>query len=375
MVSKYLVPLLAAAGLAFAAYRVVLASRPDPPSTPYQIPTSTPSGFDTEIAGAGLIEAKQENIPIGTNVPGIVWEVYVRVGQRVDEGDPLFRLDDRSLQADLKVRLAALASSEAELERLRNAPRPEDLPPARAAIDEAKAMLDSAESTMARSERLFERQMLPASDYDRDRFAYVAAKAALTRANAEFDRLQAGTWPQDILVAAARVEQARGQVEAARIEIDRLTVKALADGGILQVNVRPGQFASITWNEPMIVVGDLDRLNVRVDIDEHDLAKFRPEMTATAYLRGVPDVAFRLEELVKIEPYVVPKRSLTGDTAERVDTRVLQAVYALPDTRPVPLYVGQQMDVYIGDARPGPDVDAQPPAGPKTTTLVPARAD
>jgi hypothetical protein len=49
---------------------------------------------------------------------------------------------------------------------------------------------------------------------------------------------------------------------------------------------------------------------------------------------------------VRTEPYVIPKRSLTGDNTERVDVRVLQVIYAL-DVEDRPIYVGQQMDVFI----------------------------
>jgi hypothetical protein len=48
---------------------------------------------------------------------------------------------------------------------------------------------------------------------------------------------------------------------------------------------------------------------------------------------------------VRFEPYVIPKRNLTGDGAERVDTRVLQVIFALEKAAPV--YAGQQMDVFI----------------------------
>jgi len=51
-------------------------------------------------------------------------------------------------------------------------------------------------------------------------------------------------------------------------------------------------------------------------------------------------------KLVWVEPYVVPKKSLTGDSTERVDTRVLQALYSF-DRASLPAYVGQQMDVFI----------------------------
>ncbi len=51
-------------------------------------------------------------------------------------------------------------------------------------------------------------------------------------------------------------------------------------------------------------------------------------------------------QYVRTEPYIVPKRSLTGDTTERVDTRVLQLLYGF-DRNELPVYVGQQMDVFI----------------------------
>ena len=63
-----------------------------------------------------------------------------------------------------------------------------------------------------------------------------------------------------------------------------------------------------------------------------------------ASIRGNSREQFPLR-FVRIEPYVVPKRNLTGDAAERIDTRVLQVLYALPEGSPV--YVGQHMDVFI----------------------------
>ncbi len=63
-------------------------------------------------------------------------------------------------------------------------------------------------------------------------------------------------------------------------------------------------------------------------------------------MRGRPDHEFALKFL-RVEPYVVPKRSLTGDTTERVDTRVLQVIYKI-ESKGERLYVGQQIDACIG---------------------------
>jgi multidrug efflux pump subunit AcrA (membrane-fusion protein) len=139
---------------------------------------------------------------------------------------------------------------------------------------------------------------------------------------------------------------AESQVENIKINLDRLTVRAPIDGKVLQLNVRLGQYAALAWREPMIVLGDVDHLHVRVDIDENDLPYFERESEAVATLKGRPQVRFPLT-FRYVEPYVIPKQSLTGSNSERVDTRVLQVVYELPDDSPVPLYVGQQMDVYL----------------------------
>jgi multidrug resistance efflux pump len=229
----------------------------------------------------------------------------------------------------------------------------------------AKAKMDDAESSMTRTSRLFNRQMVASCDYDKDHFALCAARAALAQSQAELDRVLAGPWKEDIEVAKAQVGLSRSQVESVKAELVRLTVTAPIAGEILQVNVRPGQFAALAWKEPMIVMGDVKRLHVRVDIDENDLPYFTPNSQAVATLKNRPQVRFPLE-FVAVQPYVIPKQSLTGCSSERVDTRVLQVIYGLPDDRPVETYVGQQMDVYIkaAELRNGLalDMEAKPKA-------------
>lgn len=96
----------------------------------------------------------------------------------------------------------------------------------------------------------------------------------------------------------------------------------------------------------MIVLGAIDKkVHIRVDIDEHGIPRFKAGAPAKASIRGNPQISYPLK-FVRIEPYVIPKKSLTGDNTERVDTRVLQVIYAL-DVTDRPIYVGQQLDVFI----------------------------
>ena len=76
----------------------------------------------------------------------------------------------------------------------------------------------------------------------------------------------------------------------------------------------------------------------------------QPNQPAVAFLKGDTRHPLPLR-FVRIEPFVIPKRSLTGDSAERVDTRVLQIIFQL-DRPQTPIYVGQQVDVFIQRAIP-----------------------
>jgi hypothetical protein len=118
------------------------------------------------------------------------------------------------------------------------------------------------------------------------------------------------------------------------------------DGSVLQVKIHTGEFAQAGVNStPLLLLGRLNPLYVRVDVDEHETWRMRPEAKAVAQIRGNTQLKTPLT-FVRFEPYVVPKKSLTGESTERVDTRVLQIIYRVDDES-LPLFVGQQMDVFI----------------------------
>ena len=146
--------------------------------------------------------------------------------------------------------------------------------------------------------------------------------------------------------AQAKLGQAKAVLEQATVDLDKTAVKAPIDGAILKVNVRLGEYAQAgVLSDPLMTIGSIDPLHVRVDIDETETWRIRPGHAALARLRGNPEISTPLS-FVRFEPYVLPKRSLTGDTTERVDTRVLQAIYTF-DPGAFPAFVGQQVDVFI----------------------------
>lgn len=344
MIRKYVLPVIALAGAIFAILSVIAGSKPVPAAPPVVQPAQAP--FKSYIAGAGLIEASTENIAIGTPLSGIVTAVHVKVGAKVRPGDPLFRLDDRDLKAELAVRKAALQNAKERLARLQSLPRPEDVPPAEARVKEAEANLADQKNHLDLAESVTDKRAISVEELNRRRNAVLIAEAKLAEMRAQLALLKAGSWKADIEIARADITAAEAQVKATEINIDRLTVRSPVDGEILKLNVRLGEFAQTgVLANPLILLGNLDRLHVRVDVDENDAWRFKKDAQAIAFVRGNKDMKTSLKH-ERTEPYVIPKRSLTGDSTERVDTRVMQVIYSF-DHAQLPVYVGQQMDVFI----------------------------
>ncbi len=353
MLSKYGLPLLAAGLLAFAMTHVLAMQKVPPKLDPVVPPARSP--FNNTVAGAGLVEPETENIYVGAAVPGVVLEVHVKVGQGVKVGDPLFTVDNRHLQAQLKAREADLTSAKSQLGKLEALPRPEEVPVKQAKVREAQAGLSDQEVLWKRTKGLYETGgrsgAVTEEEYVRRRQAYEMAQQQVAAAMADLELLKAGAWEADKIVSRAAIAQADAQKQMVKTELDRTIVRASVAGEVLQVNVRPGEYVGAAPGQSFVILGNVTKLHVRVDIDEHDIPRYRPGAPARANPRGDAKQQHRLT-FVRVEPLVIPKRSLTGSTGERVDTRVLQVIYSVDPTDLVKarLYVGQQVDVFIDSA-------------------------
>ncbi len=292
MIRKYILPAIAAIGVGLGVLMVLIGSKEITPAPPVDLPSESP--YKTFISGEGIVEASTENIAIGTQIAGVVSEIYVAIGSEVNEGDPLFLIDDRATRAQLAVNQAA--------------------------VKVAQANLDNAANQLRLAESLTDKRALSVQEIDNRRYAVQAAQATL--------------------------EQAQAEVNSTQTDLERLTVRAPVAGQIMQLKVHLGEFAPAgVLVQPLILFGSVRPMNVRVNVDENDAWRVKHGAEAKAYLRGNRTINTPLK-FIRFEPYVVPKVSLTGDSSERVDTRVLQVVYSIEDSN-LPIFVGQIMDVYI----------------------------
>lgn len=292
MIQKQTTLYFAAGGIIATVLMVLHLHSATPTPTPPIHPPEKP--FQSSLAASGIVESLSENIAIGVPVAGLVTEVHVAVSDRVAAGQALFTIDRRELQAQLRIDQANAAVSAANLQRLQD----------------QLARLNSVNDPRAVSQD------------------------------------EVNTKAHDVAVARAELEAARAHVAQREILLQRLTVFAPRAGTILQLNVRPGEYASATPKYAAMVLGNLEHLQVRADVDEQNAGRLQPDQDAIAFLKGDTTRSIPLR-FIRIEPYVVPKVSLTGGSTERVDTRVLQVIYAFDCPHDRNIYVGQQMDLFV----------------------------
>jgi HlyD family secretion protein len=360
LMRKAVVPVAALALLVFAVAHALKSQRTEPIVPPPITPSTSPFGH--RVAGTGFVEPSTESssgpqgtgqatISVGSQLSGVVTQVAVHIDQVVHEDALLFQLDNRQATAEFKIREAAVASAKAQLKKLELQPRPEEVPAleAKVRLDEAnlRELIDvrDRDRKLAVSREITEQELVAAE------LAVKSAQAQVEVSKANLALLKAGAWQPDKVIAAAAVDQAQSQQEQARTMLDLLQVRAPVTGSILQINVRPGEFVSASPTQSLIVMGNINPLHVRVSIDEEDVPRLKLDAPARGKLRGDPEKREIPMNFVRIEPYIIPKVSLTGINIEKVDTRVMQVIYAIDPNHPLvkerKVLVGQLIDVFI----------------------------
>ena len=305
MLFKRLSFYLAIVGLVGGVYMVKRLKYQPPPPKPLAEPARSP--FTNSLAATGIIEATKENVKIGAIKAGLIQKVFVQVGSEVKTGDPLLQMDNREASARLETARSQLKVLEATLAMER-------------------VQLADMTDQFERMAKLVKDKVASEEEWKRKEFGLQNNQARVAKVEAD-------------------IKAAQSFVKSAETDLEILTVRAPRYGVVLQVNARAGEYANLAPSEPMMMLGDVNTFQIRADVDEQNAWMVQPNQPAVAFLKGDTKSPLPLR-FVRIEPFVIPKRSLTGDSAERVDTRVLQIIFQL-DRPQTPLYVGQQVDVFI----------------------------
>jgi HlyD family secretion protein len=353
---------LVGVGVLLALASAYVYARPPKPQSPVFQPASNP--YAQGIFANGIIESYQahgENINIYPDVSGTVREILVAEGESVKQGTPLLEIDNTVQRATTDQQKAQADAAGSLLQELKAQPRKENLDVARAQVELATASLKSAQDTLNKQQHSYdlEPRSVSKDTLDTVRNSVKVAKANLDVVSRQFELTRAGAWTYDIQNQRRQVDALSKAWSASTALLAKYTVRAPTDGVVLSIQAALGSYVSSqgaygTYTQglgPIIVMGtgkSSGYMSVRCYVDEILIPKLpsAEKMVATMSIRGTTTTIPL--EFVRLQPYVSPKIELSDQRLEKVDLRVLPAIFRFQPPPGVDVYPGQMVDVYIG---------------------------
>lgn len=272
----------------------------------------------------GYVEAT--DVRVAPEVGGRVLEVSVAEGDRVTAGAVLARLDTRDIELSLQRTTAERRQADAQLRLLLAGARAEDirqasaqLQSAQADVKAAQAELDAATGDVERFESLLRANAGSVKQRDdavtRRDVAAARVRAAQERARGAADalaRLRAGSRPQEIEAARARVAAVDAQVASLQKNIADAVVKAPVGGVITSKLVDSGEL--IAPGVPIVVLTDLDHAWANVYVDEPLVPQLKIGQPAVL----ITDIGQRLEGTIT---FISPRAEFTPRNVQTAEER------------------------------------------------------
>jgi HlyD family secretion protein len=291
----------------------------------------------------------QNTVSVMGEVSGMALNVTVDVGDRVEKGDLLVRIDSTMPEAQRAQSLAAMEGAQAQLDQLLLDVDPEDIEAARAAVNAAavayedatagadtedltiaESQLRQAEAAVRRAQNAYNDVkwnpkigMLPQSQqleqstlqleaakaqYQKvlngaDENVIAGAYAQLVQARTQLTNLEEGTKPEQIRAAEAQVKQAEAALYMAQVQLEKATVEAPVSGIVAQVDITEGNMVSP--GTPLVVIVS-DEVEITIPVEELRLPDLTIGQPARIRVNAYPDRVFE-GEIVTIAPQLDPQ--------------------------------------------------------------------
>ena len=243
-------------------------------------------------------------------------ELLVEEGDRVAAGALLARQEAGAMEPRLAQSRASLAEAERRLGDLVEGPRSRE-------IDEARATLKGAESTLVTERReyqrvadLVERKLLSASDLDQARARRDAAQAARDEARARLRLLEEGTRPEQLAQARAAVDRARAAVAELMVSAERYSVRAPRPGLIEALPYEVGERPPV--GAPLVIMLADGAPYARVHVPEPLRVAFAAGTAVEVRIDGVTDPLPGTVRYVSSQASFTPYNSLTQKDRSRL---------------------------------------------------------
>jgi len=195
-------------------------------------------------------------VDIGSQVSGMVEEIYVDFNTEVKEGQVIAKIEQSSFLARVQQNEANYKSGIASLEK-------------------AKVTLENIKKKTDRSLELFEKKLISYEEKESAEAQYFSARS-------------------DVQSAEAKLEQARSQLDSSKVDLAYTIIKSPIDGIVINRKVNPGQTVAASFQAPVLfqIANDLSKMQVECSVDEADIGKINEGQIVKFTVDAFPDESF-----------------------------------------------------------------------------------
>jgi multidrug efflux pump subunit AcrA (membrane-fusion protein) len=299
--------------------------RPANPTGPAVAPVMR-RNLSATVTATGTIKAMVgAEVKVGSRIPGRVEHLAVQVGDRVQAGQVVARLEQEELRAAVEKARADLAAAEAKLATVRNGARAQEIEAAQAALRQAEANRLLALVNVDRYRQLYQDGGIALQVVDTAARDHDVAAAQLRSAREQLSLIREKYTAEDLQYAEAQVLQTRAALRMAEANLGYATITAPMSGVVASVSTQQGETVtsgSAAAQAPTFVtIIDLNRLQVDAYVDETDIGKVRVGQEATFSVDAYPDREFRGKVTAIYPKALIQQNVVTYDVVIAIDNR------------------------------------------------------
>jgi HlyD family secretion protein len=304
------------AGTSAIAYQSIVRNKEKPDISNLTVSVTAESMSITIKASGSVVPVQTVNV--SPKVSGRLQELYVEQGDTVTKGQILARMDDSNIQPQIMQARASLASAQANLARLRNGSRPEDIAAAEARVESARSRAALAKEKVSRYESLADRGAITRDRLDELLADKTATAANLLEQQRQLDQLRNGSRAEEIAQAVAQEQEAIARLRIIEVQQEDTIVRAPFDGKVTQKFTNVGSFVTPTTSASTTssatstsIVAVANGLEILAKVPEVDISQIRVGQSVEIVADAYPDKVFK-GRVRLIAPEAIVEQNVTS---------------------------------------------------------------
>lgn len=306
----------------------------------------------SELTIYGNVDIRQVNLSF--RVPGRIEKMFFDEGNTVKAGQIVATLDSKTYIDDLNISKAELQSAKANLLKLKNGSRTQDIKSAKATVNEREATYKKACLLYQRQKDVINKGAVSLQTIDDSEAFAKEAQARLESAKEQLKLLEEGFRYEDILQAEAQVELAQARLDSAKTNLDDTKIIAPNEGSFLTRVQEPG--AIVSSGSPVYTLSLKFPVWIRTYVEEPDLGKIAPDMKAEIFTDSNSDKSYEgyigfISPVAEFTPKNVETTELRTDLVYRLRVVINNPDEGLKQGMPVTVKINLENKAENKDAK------------------------